>query len=73
MQPSNSDVVLHFNANLTSHQSHQLPLGPITVDYKSGVVNYYCFNAELQIKGVSNRCRLDYQQNLITSEALIVH
>lgn len=72
MQPSNSDVVLHLNTNLTSYQSHQLPVGPITVAYKSCVVNHYCFNTELLIWRASKRCRLDYQQNLITSKSLIV-
>lgn len=73
MQPPNSDVVLHLNANLTSYQSSQLPLGAITVYYRRGVEDYYCFNTELLIKRVSKICRLGYQQNLITSEALIVH
>lgn len=73
VQPSNSDVVLHLNTNLTSYQSHQLPVGPITVAHRSSVANHYCFNTELLIKRVSKRCRLDYQQDLIKSESLIVH
>lgn len=66
LQPPKSDAVLHLNIHLTSYESCQLPVGPITAAYRSCVANDWRFNTEILLKMVSKRCRLDYQTNLIT-------